>query len=63
MLKEGYLASNSVYACINHTDKIVFEYFEKLDPVFSVIADCENGQNIDEILSGPICHAGFKRLN
>ena len=63
MLRKGYLASNSVYVCIDHKDNIIYEYFEKLDSVFSMIADCENGQNIDELLRGPVCHTGFKRLN
>ena len=46
-----------------HTEKIVDDYFEKLDPIFSIIADCENGLNVDDLLEGPVCHAGFKRLN
>ena len=62
MLKKGYLAVNSVYVCIDHTEQIIDEYFEKLDPVFSTIADCENGRNVDDLLEGPVCHAGFKRL-
>jgi len=63
MLKKGFLAANSVYVCTEHTEKIVDDYFEKLDPVFSIIADCENGLNVDELLEGPVCHSGFKRLN
>jgi len=63
MLKKGFLASNSVYACIDHTEQIIDEYFEQLKPVFSTISDCEDGRNIDELLEGPVCHSGFKRLN
>ena len=63
MLKEGFLAANSVYVCTEHTDQVVDAYFEKLDPIFSVIMECENGKNIDSLLEGPVCHAGFKRLN
>ena len=63
MLKKGLLAANSVYVCTEHTEKIVDGYFEKLDPVFSTIADCENGRNLDELLDGQVCHAGFERLN
>jgi len=63
MLKQGYLATNSVYVCIEHTDQVVNTYFEKLDSVFSIIMDCENGQDVDRLLEGPVCHAGFKRLN
>ena len=63
MLKKGFLASNSVYVCTEHTEQVVDEYFEKLHPVFSIIADCENGRNIDDLLDGPMCHSSFKRLN
>ncbi|MBL7105580.1 MAG: aminotransferase class III-fold pyridoxal phosphate-dependent enzyme [Bacteroidales bacterium] len=63
MLKNGYLAANSVYVSTEHTEQVVDAYFEKFDPVFSTIADCENGRNVDELLEGPVCHAGFKRLN
>ena len=63
MLKQGYLATNSVYVCIEHTDQVVNAYFEKLDSIFSIIMDCENGRDVDKLLEGPVCHAGFKRLN
>jgi len=63
MLKQGYLASNSVYVCTEHTESIVKGYFEVLDPVFGVIAECEQGRDVMRLLDGPVCHAGFKRLN
>ena len=63
MLKKDILAANSVYVCTEHTENICNAYFEALDPVFSTIADCENGQNVDDLLEGPVCHAGFNRLN
>jgi glutamate-1-semialdehyde 2,1-aminomutase len=62
MLKKGYLAVNAVYVCIDHTLEIVEPYFEALDSVFAVIADCESGRSIDDLLNGPVCHTGFKRL-
>lgn len=63
MLKKGYLASNCVYVCIEHKQDIVDEYFEKLDPIFATISECENGRDIMKLLDGPVCHSGFKRLN
>jgi glutamate-1-semialdehyde 2,1-aminomutase len=63
MLSKGYLASNSVYVCTEHTPEIVDDYFEALDSIFGVIKDCEEGLNVMSLLKGPICHAGFKRLN
>jgi len=64
MLKKGYLAANSVYVSIFHTKAIIDEYLNKLNEVFAVIERCEDNQlGIDELLEGPVCHAGFKRLN
>jgi glutamate-1-semialdehyde 2,1-aminomutase len=63
MLKKGYLASNAVYACTAHTPEILSGYFDALDPVFAMVADCENGAIIEDMLEGPVCHAGFARLN
>ena len=63
MLKEGYLAANSVYVCTEHNESIINSYFEQLDKIFSTIRDCEDGKNIDSLLEGPVCHLGFKRLN
>ena len=63
MLKRGYLASNSVYACIDHTQEIVNEYFAELDPIFAIIKECEEGKDVNYFLDGALCHSGFKRLN
>ena len=63
MLKKGFLASNSVYVCTEHTENICNAYFEALDPIFSTISVCENGQNIDNLLDGSVCDTGFNRLN
>jgi len=63
MLAKGYLASNSVYVCIDHTPKVVDGFIEALDPVFGLIKECEDGRDIMSLLKGPVCHSGFKRLN
>ena len=63
MLKKGFLATNSVYVCTEHTNEIIDEYFECLDPVIATVRACENGRNMDELLEGPVCHSGFRRLN
>ena len=63
MLKKGFLAANSVHVCIEHTEQFLDSYFERLAPVFSTIADCENGMNVVEILDESVHHVGFKRLN
>ena len=63
MLARGYLAATSVYTCTAHTPDVVDAYFEALDPVFAMIADCEAGRDVLTLLNGTVCHAGFKRLN
>ena len=63
MLKKGYLATNSVYVCTEHTQEIINGYFDALEPIFSTIQECENGRDIMKLLDGPVCHSGFSRLN
>lgn len=64
MLKKGFLASTNFYASIAHEDKYFDTYFEALDEVYAVISDCEDDlKTVDELLEGPVCHSGFKRLN
>lgn len=63
MLGQGYLAANSVYACIDHTPEVIGGYFEALDLVFKLIKECEEGRSVASLLKGPVCHGGFKRLN
>jgi glutamate-1-semialdehyde 2,1-aminomutase len=63
MLAKGYLASNTVFVCTEHSEDIINGYFDNLDPVFSLIQECEGGRDVMGLLNGPICHSGFKRLN
>ncbi len=63
MLKRGYLASNSVYCCTQHTSGILKDYFEALEQVFILITNCKSKEDIISLLDGPICHTGFRRLN
>jgi len=63
MMHRGYLAATSVYVCVEHTSEIIRGYFEALNEVFALIAECENGRDVATLLNGPVCHSGFKRLN
>jgi glutamate-1-semialdehyde 2,1-aminomutase len=63
MLAKGYLAGNSVYACIDHTPEVVEQFFAALDPVFALVRECDEGRDVMSLLQGPVCHGGFKRLN
>jgi len=63
MLKKGFLSANSVYTCTEHKQEFVDGYFTELDPIFSIIKQCEDGLDINFLLEGPLCHSGFARLN
>lgn len=63
MLGKGYLAGNSVYTCTAHTQDVIDGYSCALDEVFALIAQCQEGRDINSLLKGPVCHSGFKRLN
>ncbi len=64
MLKKGFLAGNAVYASLPHTDELIDRYLEACGCVFEKIADIiKNGKDIKDLLSGPVCHKGFERLN
>jgi glutamate-1-semialdehyde 2,1-aminomutase len=63
MLEKGYMASNCVYSCIDHSKEIIADYFDILDPIFAIIKECEDGRDVKSLLKGPVCHSGFKRLN
>ena len=63
MLKSGILAATAVYVCTKHDPVSIDRYFERLEPIFASIRECEDGRDIDSLLESPVCHAGFKRLN
>ena len=63
MLKKGFLATNLFFASTAHSQEIIDNYFEKIEPIFFTIKECEAGRDIASLLDGPICHSGFKRLN
>jgi len=63
MLKKGYLAATSCYASIAHTPDVIEPYLEALDGVFGLIAACQAGRPVEDLLDGPVCHSGFRRLN
>ncbi len=63
MLKKGFLASNLFFASTCHSQEIISKYFEALNSIFKDIKECEEGRDILNLLEGPVCHSGFKRLN
>ena len=63
MLSRGFLATNAIYACTEHTPDLLDKYFEHLEPIFSLIAECEAGRPAELLLKRPVAHTGFRRLN
>ena len=63
-LKNGFLASTNFYSSIAHNERILDNYSDILDEIYSVINDCIKGnKRIDNLLNNQVCHSGFKRLN
>lgn len=64
MLKKGFLASTNFYASTAHNSENLNLYFDALDDIYFKISECEKGIfKIEDLLEGPVCHSGFKRLN
>jgi glutamate-1-semialdehyde 2,1-aminomutase len=64
LLKHKILGANTTYLSVNHNDKILNIYANKLDRIFQVIREIEDsGKDIDKFLEGPVSHSGFRRLN
>ncbi len=65
MLKYGFLASDTIYVSIAHSDKILKKYLSKLDIIFNQINQCEkNYQNIDYLIHNDISKLNvIKRMN
>ena len=63
MLKKGYLAGNSVYVCILHTDEEIDLYFNNLFDFLSIYSSVIKNNECLQHLEGPEAHTGFKRLN
>ena len=64
MIKQGVLATNTIYLCINHNKSHLKKYFKILDKVFSIISKCsKNLEKIDELLDFPTPIKNFDRLN
>ena len=63
MLKRGYLATNSFYCCFAHKEEIVQKYLETSEEVFTLIKKSIDENSCKNMLKGPVCQSGFKRLN
>ena len=62
MLREGFLATTTLYASIADTPTILERYFATLGEVFAKISSLGPNGVLEE-LDGPVAHSGFRRLN
>ncbi|MCK5013476.1 MAG: aminotransferase class III-fold pyridoxal phosphate-dependent enzyme [Candidatus Omnitrophica bacterium] len=62
MLKRGFLATNAIYVSYAHTKEIVDKYLDAAGDVFAMISEAVRSGALEEMLDGPVCHSGFKRL-
>lgn len=61
MLKNNIFASNAVYCCVLHDDKILKKYFNILDDVFFKIKKIESGKlSINNFLNSKVCITGLR---
>ena len=63
LLKDSILASNVIYFSTKHSQTMIDKYMISLERVFKLIAECENGRNIDQLLETKISQNFFQRLN
>ena len=63
MLKNSFLATTTIYVSMAHNKKILRKYFNCLDKIFSIIAKCENGDDIYRYLETTKSETDFARLN
>ncbi len=64
MLKNGLLATDTIYISVSHTGRLLKKYFHILDKLFKVIKDCEsNKSNIHELLDTDLAVSNFRRMN
>ncbi len=61
MLKNNIFASNAVYCCILHDDKILNKYFNIMNDIFLKIKKVETGKsNINDFLNSKVCISGLR---
>ena len=63
LLKDSILASNVIYFSTKHSQTMIDKYMISLERVFKLIAECENGRNIDQLLETKSSYNFFQRLN
>ena len=60
-LKKNFLASNSIYLCIEHNQKIIDKYFDILNTIFFKIKkSIDNNRHPEHLLDGSVSISGLR---
>jgi glutamate-1-semialdehyde aminotransferase len=60
-LKKNFLASNSIYLCVNHNKNLINRYFDILDSIFVEIKkSMDSNSDVAKLLEGPVCISGIR---
>ena len=60
-LKKNFLASNSIYLCVNHNKNLINRYFNILDSIFFEIKkSIDSNSDAKKLLEGPVCISGIR---
>ena len=60
-LKKNFLASNSIYLCVNHNKNLINRYFDILDSIFIKIKkSMDSDSDVEKLLDGPVCISGIR---
>jgi glutamate-1-semialdehyde 2,1-aminomutase len=60
-LKKNFLATNSIYLCINHNKNLINRYFDILDSIFVKIKkSIDSNTGVEKLLDGSVCISGIR---
>ena len=62
MLQRGFLTSGGMFVSLPHTEEVIDEYAEAMDPVFAEIADALRAGDVTARIDGLVARPGFARL-
>ena len=62
-LKKNILATNLLFISTAHKKENIDLYLYHLDKIFKLIAKCEDGLNIHDLLKTRVSYKGFRRIN
>ena len=62
MLKKDFLATTAIYVSYAHTQEIADQYLAVASHIFGKISQALKSGTLEDLLEGPVCHSGFKRL-